>query len=479
MQTTETLKPQGRHWRWRTAILFGAPLLLIALVAYVAFFIYWTKHQIAAEFARIDLLDPGWRLEELEARRTKMPDAENSALRALQASALIPRPWPAARLPSSPGEVPLQNLLEVPADRRLSTGQVELLTAELTSAKAAVKEARSLAEMPRGRHDINYQDNVVAILLPHCSAMREVAQLMRYDAMLRAEQGDADGALESCRAMANAGRSIGEEPFFICSLVRMAIRSVVNVSLERTLAQARPTEPALASMQRLLEDDETAPLLLHGARGERALMHHLFEAAKSGKISHGEVKAMLASMGLPDNELIVLFFFGTSARNELAVLRYETEIVEAAKLPPHLQSERMSQIEATSKQQPMIARMFIPAAGRVTEAFHRTLAELRSDIVALSVERYRLAHGVWPASLDDVVPKYLREIPLDPFNGRPLNYRRLGDGVVIYSVGPDHEDNDGHIARDQPKGPHTDIGIRLWDVSQRRQPAPKNKSPEE
>jgi hypothetical protein len=91
-------------------------------------------------------------------------------------------------------------------------------------------------------------------------------------------------------------------------------------------------------------------------------------------------------------------------------------------------------------------------------------------MVCLAVERYRQARGDWPASLDKLVPGYLAFVPLDPLDGKPLRYRRLADGVVVYSVGPDREDNGGTLDRDNPTRAGTDLGYRLWDVKQRRQP---------
>ena len=98
----------------------------------------------------------------------------------------------------------------------------------------------------------------------------------------------------------------------------------------------------------------------------------------------------------------------------------------------------------------------------------------------LAVERYRRATNRWPKALTDLVPAYLAKVPIDPFDGAPLRYRRLGDGLVIYSVGPDGKDNGGNL--DKPDDPQeliirfddatkegTDLGFRLWDVPQRRQ----------
>jgi hypothetical protein len=77
--------------------------------------------------------------------------------------------------------------------------------------------------------------------------------------------------------------------------------------------------------------------------------------------------------------------------------------------------------------------------------------------------------------LAEPIPAYLERIPLDPFDGAPLRYRRLDDGVVIYSVGPDGKDNGGKFGKD-PMKEGTDRGFRLWDVPIRRQP-PKPAKP--
>lgn len=61
----------------------------------------------------------------------------------------------------------------------------------------------------------------------------------------------------------------------------------------------------------------------------------------------------------------------------------------------------------------------------------------------LAVERYRLARGALPETLRDLVPTYIPDVPSDPFDGKPLRYKRLERGYVIYSVGPDGNDDGG------------------------------------
>jgi hypothetical protein len=65
-------------------------------------------------------------------------------------------------------------------------------------------------------------------------------------------------------------------------------------------------------------------------------------------------------------------------------------------------------------------------------------------VTAIALKRYHLQHGTYPASLNEMVPNYLKEVPMDPMDGKPLRYRLRPDGdFLLYSVGEDGEDNGG------------------------------------
>ncbi|MEX2174250.1 MAG: hypothetical protein WD872_07800, partial [Pirellulaceae bacterium] len=79
------------------------------------------------------------------------------------------------------------------------------------------------------------------------------------------------------------------------------------------------------------------------------------------------------------------------------------------------------------------------------------LAEWRSITVArllqtdLAIRLYRHDQGRPPDRLDDLAPRYLSAVPLDPFSGQPLVYRPGTYSFVLYSVGQDGVDNGGHF----------------------------------
>ena len=77
-----------------------------------------------------------------------------------------------------------------------------------------------------------------------------------------------------------------------------------------------------------------------------------------------------------------------------------------------------------------------------TTAHNQTLVNEAQIVCAL--ERYRLAHGEYPETLDALVPQFIETIPHDIIGGAPLIYRPTVDGkFLLYSVGWNEKDDGG------------------------------------
>jgi hypothetical protein len=66
--------------------------------------------------------------------------------------------------------------------------------------------------------------------------------------------------------------------------------------------------------------------------------------------------------------------------------------------------------------------------------------------VACALERFRLAHGQYPDSLEALVPSFLKQLPADllaPKDTPLIYHREAGGGFVLYSVGLNRQDDHG------------------------------------
>jgi hypothetical protein len=279
--------------------------------------------------------------------------------------------------------------------------------------------------------------------------------------------------------MVNAGRSLADEPFMPAQLTQLACRGVALFILERALAQGEPSKGALIVLQRLLEDEESQPVLLVAARGSRAGAERILRALRAGEVKLSDVAGRLGkpmtgvTLGIPKlNDMVYAAYFGVTWTNEAALLEYDTRLVEIAKLPIEQQLAAIKQLESMLNSQPMPVRALQPSMGGMGNSFMRYQSQLRCAIAAVALERYRQANGRWPDSLTSLRPELLREVPVDPYDGMHLRYRRLNDRVVVYSVGSDNQDNGGNVTWGVASA-GTDLGMHLWNVERRRQPHPK------
>jgi hypothetical protein len=392
-----------------------------------------------------------------------VPEEENSARVVVAAAGRMPADWKVHDF--------YDLLKKVSPPVRLARPNYEALRNGLEELGPQLAEARKLADLPRGRHRTRY---VVTTDLPGTSATdqektRRVATLLGYGALRRTEEGGAAGALADCRAIVNAGRSIGDEPETLSQLYRVMAVSLACTVAQRMLAQTEPPDADLAALQRLLEDEDAFPGLLVSLRADRAWLHDTFTKVQSGIVTPTRGESFPGLAG----RFVYAYRRSRLRADHPPALSLLTRYIEAARLP---ESEQPAAVAALDAETLALRRpdaedfASFDSGSRLVRSFRRTHACLRSMIVCLAAERYRRAHGRWPEAPADLVPGQLAAVPVDPFDARPLRYRRLADGIVVYSVGQDGADNGGTFDEEAPSRAGTDVGYRLWDPDWRRQP---------
>ncbi|MEO1999424.1 MAG: hypothetical protein ABGZ17_29615, partial [Planctomycetaceae bacterium] len=103
--------------------------------------------------------------------------------------------------------------------------------------------------------------------------------------------------------------------------------------------------------------------------------------------------------------------------------------------------------------------LLLPAVRNLQYAEEQAIQKDDNLRIAFALAAYRNQHGAYPKTLDQLAPRFLKQIAGDGFSGKPLVYRPNNNGYLLYSVGRNGKDQDGRDQYDDPTG--DDIKVRI------------------
>jgi hypothetical protein len=487
-------RPDERHikpaskWKFALVGALAAPVL-IALGVYL-YAASSSSSRLKRAIATADRLDPNWRLGPLIERRFKPKDDDNSAEVVIAMANVTPRRLRGSA-PGSPPISPIDNKSGPPEGRALDTLIEDLknpialradvraaLAAEIDDKPEAIALGQKLLEMGEGHHKIVYNKFSFNTLLTHLQTSRGVANFLRKDLLLRADEGDISGAVRSSRIILGIGRSLGDEEFAISQLFRIACETMSMNGFERALSQGETTDAELTAAQRDYAKEDEQPLLLYALRGERATTFDALDQAATGEVDATQFTAATGTGGGGTSTVlaVALQFGAFSRHNQAVALEMMNDAVEIAKRPTHEQNElwerwsnaRRSPGGLAALKDAMV-RLVAPAGENLAKAYQRSRALLRAGQLMAACERFRIADGRWPNDQGELIPVYLPHALLDPYDGKPLRIKRITGGLAVYALGEDQKDDGGKFDRRKGATGGYDVGLRLWDVDKRHQ----------
>jgi hypothetical protein len=480
MATDAPPVPEHRVSLWKRALL---GVLLFAAASFVALWIAGLstvstgRGALGEILAEIERDDPRWRWESLEEDLPDLSNVDNSVLRCREVvRSKGQSPWQPKELQTAAGEELLGNR---PMNVRLDPERLAILRRALAKQPRALALALSLKDLPRGRATIHLTPDVIGTLLPDAQNPRDVTHLLELDSERLLHDGQAEGVADRLRASLHGGAGLRGSGFLISQLVRFAIRAKTARMAERALGLGELSGDACRRLADHFAAEREENLLLDGMRGERATMHILFENLQSGKVSLADFFIVLQGRSGPLPDALMrggaVLYGPRLYEDHASMMRWMHRACKISALPPHQQPAEWATYEKEVKAfvaesrrsfRNMVTVMILPAVAKVSEAGRRDEALLACTQAALAAERFRLANTRWPATLDELRPEHLKEVPTDPFTGKPLLLARTEDGAVIYSVGQDGKD-DGGESLSLAKKAGTDLGVRLWNPERR------------
>jgi ABC-2 family transporter protein len=345
----------------------------------------------------------------------------------------VPAPMPGAANVQPPALQPEQRADEVlehgwPADdHALAVWLDKLYAGEWAP---MLKQA---ADLPTGPFD-DVRNLTVFNSLSAAQAARELAVVLVARGLQRQAAGDDEAYVENLRIGLALSRSLRDRTPMIDVLVGRSVEGGLRGGLDRWLEKLHGRSDLIRKALSLLS-------------------HHLDETAQDDK-DRELVEALIAKNALDDPFHLlqdVLSSGGDLRRPGGPEVRDEAEWVATAWLVPweHARQNRIFRVAFNGDQEQrswLLDRRedvgplweFARLGPDINRSVPRQQTAARAMQLKLALRWYQVDTGQSAENLDELVPKYLPSIPLDPYDGAPFRYRlSRGEEIEWPSDPPD------------------------------------------
>ena len=344
----------------------------------------------------------------------------------------------------------------------------------------AIEELRLAARRPGSRFPLNYDaDPPSLILLPHLAALKHCSQVLQLRAIAELQNDQSDKALADVKLSFRLIDSIRSEPILISHLVRVALLNITLQPVWEGVAEHKWSDAQLMELDRELAGLDFLADYEFAMRGERAIsiasVEHLRRKRDFRQMINDDTDISGNNQEDPFRPVVgVAFHLVPSSvfyQNELNLARIHQQWllpivnVERRIVSPETARQARTALEEERKHfspNKMLALLLAPALEACVKKFASAQNSVDLARTGCALERYRLAQGEYPASLDALSPQFMERIPHDIINGQPLHYRRPSGKFLLYSVGWNGTDDGGQVAFRQSGLVDHDNGDWVW-----------------
>jgi hypothetical protein len=291
------------------------------------------------------------------------------------------------------------------------------------------------------------------VRFPHLVPLQHAGRMLRLRAEVLAADGRDDEALRSVATCLRMAQHAKTTPAIYAQSIAYSIQGIGTEALEKVLDGATPSPQACARLAEHLATAEFDEALRRAFCTERARGIWLFDGIRAAppqevvahfpftypqwlaKDSRAGLITLYRTLGRPLLNLDEIAFLDAWRRTLRAL------DLRGAQAEAHLDAVQNS-LEQLPRCRSLATRGLFPALGRVIILRDRAVAKLDLSRLALLLRAHRARHGRYPESLVDLDHPG-GQVPADPYTQAAYRYCREGDGFVVYSLGPDRDDDSG------------------------------------
>ncbi len=434
------VRQPGSRWKpWRRRVSLGALALSVLLVGWRLIL----NRLLAAEMAAIHERNYPVTLAELDRWYPRVPVQENSALVFRKAFASLSGQFnPSFLLNDKSVDAPPS--IESPGDPDKQT-----VADYLCGNNEALTLLHQASTIPRSRFPINL-GRLSIMPYPHVVNVVRSAYLLQADAANHTDDSNPELALLSVQSSFALSQSLAKEPLVRSHLARIDSQTIAVSSLQHVLNKTSLTDEQLSNLAAALEKADDQRGLARAFIGQRCIGIYSFDRMRDTT----DLTALPVNRTRPLSQRLLInaavFFSSPQYLYESCGLLQWDELHYLQLMDRYIQAAQMDFPErigaALALRQSIEQRDGLHAlshgwlrgmnGSRVIVKDATVTARLRSARIAIAIERFRISHDHQPPrTLAELTLFGSSGVPIDPFDGQPLRYKKLDPGYVVYSVG--------------------------------------------
>ena len=280
--------------------------------------------------------------------------------------------------------------------------------------------------------------------LPPTYEAMQAAFLLGLDAFLRISRGETEAAFARIKMIGDLAAFFSRTPYFITNALSGRLMKIQKAVLERSFAFSPKVH------EQMFDSIEAQGFLMESFRRALIMEEGMFFYSYSKDVSTNPLCALLFTNGNDAlNYFLCLFPYRIFVLDsELDFYdRFWKKTYDFFSKPFYAEFQKHQEWEKDMGRHPggiisaiTLAKISGYAINAIVGEANRRLTRL-----AIATSAYYSEKGAYPARIDNLVPEYIKQIPMDPFDGKPLRMTATAEGVAFYSIGPDFEDNSGSV----------------------------------
>ena len=323
-------------------------------------------------------------------------------------------------------------------DRPIDSESRERLIDLINRNQNTLRLIREAAAKPCFKYDNDWNCHAWEIQLPNAVKIIQALRLLGIDAVLKADDGQVEEAIEQCLQGIRFARRYLDTPFLISYLITMSNMQIHTTSLNKIVSGRTISTENLSRIMQELDIKSWRTGFKNSLRSE---LTYTLDTGMS-----------LISGNFPEQEFSFwekksLWLFRPLVKRDLRIGLLSWQKILSMPLFPYCTTQETREIcnavLENFKAPIVIDDYILPNLTATLFKQGRLEAKLLTSQIGIAAKMFYSREGRYPEKISDLMPKILKKEPVDPFTGKSFIFRQEENGFIVYSLGSNLKDDSG------------------------------------